>query len=146
MPAKVHRNVRSKVHRALFLATLEHLLAQADEYIDYNPLLEGPGFANAPKAAFWTVVVNRLGVSYVRALIRFTDGSELQRSWLVSKGGRGVGKGGSGSIWIKYLPLDKYQKLLYPDRARGWATVDRGGVPKRSTRSRPSIGRSKRPR
>lgn len=142
MPAKVHRNVRSKVHRALFLATLEHLLAQADAYVDYNPLLEGPGFANAPKAAFWTVVGNRLGVSYVRALIRFTDGSELQRSWLVRNDGRGVTKGGCGSLWIKYLPLDKYEQLLYPDRARGGAVVARGGATKRSTRTRPAIGRA----
>jgi hypothetical protein len=142
MPAKVHRNVQRKVHRALFLASLEHLLDQADAYLETDSLLEGEGFINAPKAAFWTVVRNAGGKSYVRALIRFTDGSEITRAWLVPRNGVGLSKDVCGLIWTKYVPLDKWDRLLYPDRARGWAVVARGGATKRSTRTRPAVGRA----
>lgn len=142
MPAKVHRNVASKVHRALFHAALEHLLEQATAYMELDPLLEGEGFTNTPKAAFWTVVKNRFGVSYVRALIRFTDGTEITRSWKVLRNGRGLSTDGCVLLWIKYVPLDKWDRLLYPGRARGGAMVAGGRSTKRSTRNRPAVGRA----
>ncbi len=142
MPAKIHRNVRSKVHRALFQAALEHLLAQADDYMEADPLLEGPGFINAPKAAIWTVEAHRLGVSYVRARIRFTDDTHIDRAWKIPKNGLGLSKGVCGSLWTQNLPIDKYRQLVYPVGARGGAVVAGGRFTKHSTRNRPAIGRA----
>lgn len=142
MPARIHRNVRSKVHRALFHAALDYLLERAEAHIQADTFLLGDPLVLAPKQAFWTVERNILGVSFVRACIRFTDGSQIDRAWKVPNNGLGLSKDGCGSLWTQNLPLDKYRKLLYPDRARGWAVVARGGAAKRSTRTRPAVGRA----
>ncbi len=141
MPAKIHRNVRMKVQAALFRAALEYLLSRADDHLAADPLLEGAPLVLAPRQSFWAVEKNVLGFSYVRALIRFSDRSQIEFAWRVHRNGLGLSTDGAGSLWTKNLPIDKYRKLIYPDRARGGAVVARGEATNRSTRTRPAIGR-----
>lgn len=146
MPARIHRNVRAKVCHQLFLAALSYLQEQADAHLASDPLMEGEGLVLATHRAFWTIEKNMMGVSYVKACVTFTDRHTLHRSWRVPRMGRGSYKGGTGLLWIKYLPLDKYHSLPYTHRARGGALGAPGGAAKPTTRSRPAIGRRFRDR